>query len=97
MMFESRFNSLPDNFQNRTKLKAFADDKSNAGTLKISVFNKVENIVGKGENAGYRHFLLFQHCFQQPSLSWSVKVGIVWYRVKCRLKSSGLSCHPRNV
>ena len=25
----------------------------------ISVLHKVENIVGKGENAGYQHFLLF--------------------------------------
>ena len=23
----------------------------------------VENIVGKGENAGYQHFLLFPQCF----------------------------------
>ena len=27
--------------------------------MKISVFDSVENIVGKGENAGYQHFLLF--------------------------------------
>ena len=25
----------------------------------MSVFGMVENIVGKGENAGYQHFLLF--------------------------------------
>ena len=30
----------------------------------ISVFDRIENIV-KGENAGYRHFLLFQKCFQK--------------------------------
>ena len=24
---------------------------------------RVENIVGKGENAGYQHFLLFPQCF----------------------------------
>ena len=28
------------------------------------VFHRVENIVGKGENAGYQHFLLFPQCFQ---------------------------------
>ena len=28
------------------------------------VFGRVENIVGKGENAGYQHFLLFLQCFQ---------------------------------
>ena len=27
----------------------------------------LENIVWKGENAGYQHFLLFPQCFQQPS------------------------------
>ena len=39
---------------------------------------RVENIVGKGENDGYQHFLLFPQCFQKPSQSWSLKVRIVW-------------------
>ena len=30
---------------------------------------RVENIVGKGENAVYQHFLLFPQCFQRPSVS----------------------------
>ena len=29
------------------------------------VLGGVENIVGKGENAGYQHFLLFPQCFQK--------------------------------
>ena len=29
----------------------------------ISVFDRVENIMEKGENAGYQHFLLFLQCF----------------------------------
>ena len=29
----------------------------------IFVFDRVENIVGKGENAGYQHFLLFPTMF----------------------------------
>ena len=33
----------------------------------ISVFERVENIVGKGENAGYQHFLLFLQCFEKAS------------------------------
>ena len=43
-------------------LKAYADNKVNANaTIKmmISVFNRVENILQKGENAGNQHFLLF--------------------------------------
>ena len=31
----------------------------------IFAFDKVENIVEKGENAGYQHFLLFPQCFQK--------------------------------
>ena len=38
----------------------------------------VENIAGKGENAGYQHFLLFPQCFQMASVLWLSKVGIVW-------------------
>ena len=41
-------------------------------------FGQAENIVGKGENAAYQHFLLFLQCFQQASFSKSLKVGIVW-------------------
>ena len=37
------------------------------------VHDMVENIVGKGENAGYQHFLLLPQCFQNPSSSWSLK------------------------
>ena len=33
------------------------------------VFGRVENIVGKGENADYQHFLLFQKCFQKSFFS----------------------------
>ena len=41
-----------------TKLKAFADNKLDVAKMRISLFHRVENIVGKGENAGYQHFLL---------------------------------------
>ena len=41
------------------------------------VMGRVENIVGKGENAGYQHFLLFPQCFQKASFRESLKVGIV--------------------
>ena len=34
---------------------------------------KVENLVEKGENAGYQHFLLFQQCFQKASTSRKAK------------------------
>ena len=30
--------------------------------------DREENILGKGENAGFQHFLLFLKCFQKPFL-----------------------------
>ena len=35
----------------------------------------VENIVGKGENAGNQHFLHFPQCFQKVSFSFRVAEG----------------------
>ena len=32
--------------------------------MMISIFERIENIVGKGENAGYQHFLLFHNVFE---------------------------------
>ena len=34
--------------------------------MKEFVFDAVENMVGKAENAEYQHFLLFPLCFQNP-------------------------------
>ena len=49
--------------------------------MMIYVLDRVQNIVGKGENAGYQHFLLFPQCFQKPSCPRSLRVGIEWKRV----------------
>ena len=38
----------------------------------------VENIVRKGENNGYQHFLLFPQCVQKVSFSGMLKVEIMW-------------------
>ena len=59
------------------KLKAFAEDKITFAEMMNFVFDKVGNIVGNRENAGYQHFLLFPQCFQRASLLGSLKVGIV--------------------
>ena len=37
-----------------------------------------ENIVGKGENAGYQHFLFFPQYFQKALFVRLLKVRIVW-------------------
>ena len=57
-------NSLPnDKISDLTKLKAFAEDRIDIAQVMISVFNRIENIVEKGENVGYQHFLPFPHYF----------------------------------
>ena len=66
----------------KSNLKAFADDKKKVTENLKFLFERVENIVGKGENAGYQHFLLFPQCFQKDSFTGSLKVGIVWLKVK---------------
>ena len=43
----------------------------------VFVHEYLENIVGKGENAGHQHFLHFSHCFQKASFSSWLKVRIV--------------------
>ena len=65
-------NPLPnEKILDLTKLKEFADKKLNVAKMTISLFDRVENTVGKGENAGYQHFLLFPLCFPKPSSLWS--------------------------
>ena len=67
---------------NWSKLKKIANDKIDV-TQKLKFgFGRIENIVGKGENAGYQHFLLFPQCFQKAFVSESLKAVIVWYGVK---------------
>ena len=75
----TQFNPLPnDKFLYRSKLKAIADDKINEIKKLKFAFERVENTGGKRENTAYLHFLLFAQCFQKPSFSGLLKVGIVW-------------------
>ena len=73
-----RVNSSPNDL---SKLKAFADDNIIVTQNLRFALGRLENIVGKGENAGYQHFLFFPQRFQKLSFSGSLKVGIVWERV----------------
>ena len=67
------------------KLKAFVDDKLDVVEIMISLFYRVENTVGKEENAGNLHFLLFPQCFPKPSsLGW-LKVGLCGKALKSEL------------
>ena len=75
-------NPLPnDKILYVTKLKAFADAKLNVARMMISLLDRTENTVGKGENVGYQHFLLFLQCFPKPSSQRLLKVRIVWKSV----------------
>ena len=79
MLWHRRVNSLPnDKILDWSKFKALADNKINVTQNLSFVLGKVENILGKGENAGYQHFLLFPKCFEKPPFSGSLKVAIVW-------------------
>ena len=64
-------NSLPnDKILDMTKLKAFADDKLNVAEMKISLYDKVEDTAGKGENTGYQHFSFSYSVNQSLFLLW---------------------------
>ena len=70
------FNSLPNNkIIDWSKLKAFADDIINVNKNLKFVLGRIENIVGKGENDGYQHFLLFPSMFSKVFLLRVLKSG----------------------
>ena len=59
------FNSFPnDRILDWSNLRAFADDILKVARILIFVFGRVRNIMGKGEIAGYQHFLLFHNVFK---------------------------------
>ena len=91
------FSPLPNNnFFDWSKLKELADDKMTVNKNLIFVSGRTENIVEKGENAGYQHFLLFLQCFQKASFPGLSKVGIVWKTVKNQmnhLEACAFDCH----
>ena len=59
--------------QDLSLLNAIADGSLDMTQLLQFFFDTIENILGKGENAGYQYFLLFPQCFQKPSSSGLLK------------------------
>ena len=51
--------SLDDKILDLSKLKVFADDNSIVAQMVQFFSDRVESIVGKGENAGYQYFSPF--------------------------------------
>ena len=62
MLFVNRSHN---NILDQTKLKAFADDKLNITKMIISVFDREENIVGKGEIACTSNFSFSYNVFKR--------------------------------
>ena len=70
--------SVPgDKILDLPNLKAVAYENLIVAKVMISLYVSGEKIVGKGDNAGYQHFLLFPQFCQKTSSTGSVKVGIV--------------------
>ena len=68
-------------------MKTFADKKKEYLAEKtISVGDMVENLVAKGENGGFQHFLHFPQCFQKAFsavvLKFSLFVKDIFFLVK---------------
>ena len=63
-------------------MKAFADIKINLVEKSKFDLSRVESSVGKGENAGHQHFLLFLQCFQKASFL-SQKSGLCGKKLIC--------------
>ena len=58
-------NTLPNNIiADHTTLKGFADHNVTLTQNLIFSLRMIENIVEKGEYAGYQQFILFQQCFR---------------------------------
>ena len=76
-MSSKSFKSFPhDKILDKTKLKAFADDKSNLSKMIISVFDRVENIVGKGEIACTSNFSFSHNVFKRILCQTRQKVSL---------------------
>ena len=72
-------NPFPNNkILDLSSWKAFADDKMTVAKMMIYVFDRVENIVGKRENADFQHFLLFPQFVPKVLYTVSLKVIMVW-------------------
>ena len=74
---DSWFNLFPhDKILDQTKLKAFADDKLNVIKMIISVFDRVENIVAKGEIACTSNFYFSHNVFKRLLFQTRPKVSL---------------------
>ena len=78
MSFLPLDNSLPNDKGLALTKFVFVDNKIVVTQILKFVLEKVENIVGIGENAGDQHFLRFPQCFLKLSFLEVFKVRILW-------------------
>ena len=72
------YTTKPQNFRlGQTESSCRRQAKCCKKKFRKSFVEMVENVVGKGENAGYNHFLLFQQFFQWSFFLRYLKAGIV--------------------
>ena len=57
------------------KLKEIQDNIKYVAEIVALIAERIENIVGKWENAGYQHFLFCPKCFQRTFLLCCLKSG----------------------
>ena len=77
-----RLNSFTNNkFFTLVQIESICRRQYKCARKKETFLGGAENIVGKGENSVYQHFLIFPQCFQKASFTRSLKVGILWQRV----------------
>ena len=82
-LFFSHVNSLPnDKFLDWSSFKVFADNKIDLTENFKFVLGRVYKTVGKEENAGDQHFLLFPRCFPTNCSKRLLNIVIMWERVK---------------
>ena len=71
------FNCLPnDKISACSKFKAVADDKISVNQKMKFPLRRVENIVRKAENVGYKHFILSHKVFQSLFFQVHLKSGL---------------------
>ena len=71
----------------QTKLKEFADDKLNVTKMIISVFDREENIVGKGGIACTSNFSFSHNVFKRLLSQTRQKVSVCGKNATCRRKA----------
>ena len=77
-MIHLSLDSLPkDKILDWSKQIEFADEKVIEAQQLNFCIGSIENIVGKGKNAGLQHFPHFPECFQRASFSMSLEDGVV--------------------